>query len=67
MRPPRPHVTHFKFPENLFSDLSLPTPALEDLTEESRHCLARYKLHQSSCLLASALRSFMSIPCSGRR
>lgn len=50
MRPPRPYMTHFELPENLFSDLSLPTPAPENLTEEKG--ILSVKVYRSSVLLS---------------
>lgn len=50
MRPPRPHMTHFELPGNLFSDLSLPTPAPENLTAEKE--TLSVKVHRSSVLLS---------------
>lgn len=50
MRPPRPHMTHFELPGNLFSDLSLPTPAPENLTEEKE--TLSVKVYRSSVLLS---------------
>ena len=43
MWPPRPRTTHFKSPENLLADFSLPASALENPTEGRRYHLARYK------------------------